>query len=147
MPTRVGAGERAVNRVLFAEGLAAAALLSGAAWLSASGWRAYNAYLLPLARTVPTPTATPFVDPVAAREEGRRLRQVLDHIGAGIALRPVNQRAATEEFMQALALDPGNFEARQNLIEMGVQPPPGPAITPTLPRPTPLPTVTPRTQR
>ena len=147
MRPRAGGPGGAVNRVLLAEGAVAALLLGGGAWLGAAGWRLYGTYLQPLARTVPTSTPTPIVDPAVAREEGRRLRQVLDHIGAGIALRPVNQRGAIDEFMQALALDPGNFEARQNLLEMGVQPPPGPAITPTLPRPTPLPTVTPRVQR
>ncbi|HEU5314628.1 MAG TPA: hypothetical protein VFX49_00840 [Chloroflexota bacterium] len=140
-------GRRQVNRALLAEGAVAALLLGGGGWAGLRGWRWYDQTLRPLARAVPTVTPTPFVDPAVAREEGRRLRQVLDHIGAGIALRPVDQRAATDEFMKALALDPGNFEARQNLIEMGVQPPPGPAITPTVPRPTPLPTVTPRAQR
>jgi hypothetical protein len=136
-----------MNRALLAESAVTVLLLGGGAWAGLRGWRWYDTTLRPLARTGPTLTPTPFVDPAVAREEGRRLRQVLDHIGAGIALRPVNQRAAIEEFMKALALDPGNFEARQNLIEMGVQPPPGPAITPTSPRPTPLPTVTPRAQR
>jgi len=136
-----------VNRQVVAEGIAAAVLITGIAWGARLGWREYQTRLLPYTRVVPTLTPTPYVDPTAAREEGRRLRLVLDHIGAGIALRPVNPRAAADEFMQALALDPGNYEARQNLIEMGIQPPPGPAITPTLPRPTPLPTVTPRARR
>ena len=138
---------RAVNQAVLAEGFAAAALLAGLAWLGVNGWQTYRAYLLPAARVVPTLTPTPYVDAAAAREEGRRLRQVLDHVGAGIALRSTSPRAAAEEFMQALALDPSNFAARQNLIEMGIQPPAAPAMTPTAPRPAPLPTVTPRIAR
>jgi hypothetical protein len=136
-----------VNRLLVAEAIAAAMVVGGASWAGGIGWRTYETYLLPYARVVPTLTPTPYVDAATAREEGRRLRQVLDHVGAGIALRTINQRAAAQEFQKALAIDPGNYEARQNLIEMGIQPPPGPAITPTLPRPTPLPTVTPRARR
>ncbi|SRR6266542_322558 len=136
-----------MNRPLVAEALAAALVVGGGTWAGATGWRAYQTYLLPYAHTVATLTPTPHVDAATAREEGRRLRQVLDHVGAGIALRAINQRAAAEEFQQALEIDPGNYEARQNLIEMGIQPPPGPAITPTAPRPTPLPTVTPRVRR
>ena len=136
-----------MNRIVAAEAVAAALVLAGGTWAGAAGWRAYQTYLLPYAQTVPTLTPTPYVDPVTAREEGRRLRQVLDYVGAGIALRAVNQRAAAEAFQRALELDSGNYEARQNLIEMGIQPPPGPAITPTAPRPTPLPTVTPRVRR
>ena len=138
---------RAVNQAVLAEGFAATALLAVLTWLGFNGWQTYRVYLLPAARVVPTVTPTPVVDPAAAREEGRRLRQVLDHVGAGIALRSSSPRAAVEEFMQALALDPSNFEARKNLVEMGIQPPAGPAVTPTAPRPTPPPTITPRITR
>jgi hypothetical protein len=134
-------------RALHPEWLAALALLSLVGWSGAAGWRTYDTDLRPAARSVPTATPTPVVDPEVAREQGRRQRQVQDHVGAGIALRNVNPRAAAEEFMRALALDPGNFEARQSLREMGIEPPPGPGATPTPPRPTPLPTVTPLFQR
>ena len=108
--------------------------------------RAYDLYVRPAARTVPTATPTAVVDPQVAREAARRQRQASDHVGAGIAMRGTNARAAIDEFLTALSIDPGNFEARQNLQEMGVTPPGSPA-TPTPPRPTPIPTVTPRIQR
>jgi hypothetical protein len=108
--------------------------------------RAYEVYVRPAARSVPTLTPTPFVDPVEARESARRQRLASDHVGAGIAMRRTNPNAAINEFLTALTVDPGNFEARQNLIEMGVTPPGG-AATPTPPRPTAIPTVTPRVQR
>jgi hypothetical protein len=118
------------------------AVLAG--WLALSGWRFYTVYLLPEARTIPTATATAVPDPVAAREQARKMRLVLDHVGAGIALKATNQRqGAIEEFQQALALDPDNVDARQNLVELGALPasaaPPAPTPTPPV-----LPTVTPR---
>jgi hypothetical protein len=117
-------------------------LLAGTGLIGTRAARAYDTYLRPAARSVPTVTPTPELDPVVARESARRQRLASDHVGAGIALRGTNPRAAIEEFMTALSVDPGNFEARQNLTEMGVTLPPA-AATPTPPRPTPPPTVTP----
>lgn len=116
------------------------------AWTGLSGWRFYDTYLLPQARVVPTVTPTPAQDPELIREEARRFRQVNDHVGAGIAFRQAGRAdLAQQEFLAALALDPANFEARQNLQEMGIQPPPA-AVTSTPPAPTVtvIPTVTPR---
>jgi hypothetical protein len=122
------------------------AVVSLAVWLAISGWQFYNSYLLPAARVVPTVTPTPVVDPEVVKQEARRLRLVLDHVGAGISLRHASQRdAAVREFLAALALDPANYEARQNLIEMGIEPPPAAVVnTPVPPTPTVLPTITPR---
>lgn len=118
------------------------ALLVG--WLGLSGWRFYTTYLLPEARAVPLATPTPVPDPVAAREQARRMRLVLDHLGAGIAFKQANRRdQAVEEFRTVLGLDPQNREARLNLIEMGVLPPEAVAPAPG-PTPTVVPTVTPR---
>ncbi|MGI8424936.1 MAG: tetratricopeptide repeat protein [Chloroflexota bacterium] len=111
-----------VNRPL-AEALAAAVLLAVIGVAGARAARAYDLFVRPLARSVPTATPTPVVDPQVIRENARRLRLALDHVGAGIALRQANPRAAVEEFMRALEIDPGNLEARQNLIEMGTQTP------------------------
>ena len=130
-----------------AEAIAAAVLLAGTGFAGVRAARAYDVHVRPAARSVPTATPTPFTDPVVARENARRQRLASDHVGAGIALRRTNPRAAVDEFMAALAIDPGNFEARQNLVEMGVTPPAGPALTPTPARPTAIPTVTPRIQR
>ncbi|CAA9238769.1 MAG: hypothetical protein AVDCRST_MAG77-1412 [uncultured Chloroflexi bacterium] len=128
--------------------MVAGLVLAGAAWGGTTGWRLYEATLLPQARSVPTHTPTPVVDPVVLREEGRRQRAVTDHIAAGNALLLGNQRAgAAEEYRRALTLDPSNMDARAGLQELGFQPPPGVAATPTVARPTPLPTVTPRLQR
>ena len=118
------------------------AVLAG--WLALAGWRFYTVYLLPEARTIPTATPTAVPDPVAAREQARKMRLVLDHLGAGIALKATNQRqGAIEEFQQALALDPDNTDARQNLVELGALPPSA-APPPATPTPPVLPTVTPR---
>jgi hypothetical protein len=118
------------------------AVLAG--WLALSGWRFYTVYLLPEARTIPTATPTAVPDPVAAREQARKMRLVLDHVGAGIALKATNQRqGAIEEFQQALALDPDNADARQNLVELGALPAAA-APPPATPTPPVLPTVTPR---
>ena len=129
----------------------AAVLLTALGWAGVRGWGVYTTHVLPVARSVPAPTPTAYVDLAVAREEGRRLRQIIDYLGAGLQLRASNdpnmRREAIENFMRALALDPGNVDARQNLREMGVEPPPGPAVTPTTAPPTPLPTVTPRIQR
>ena len=117
-----------------------------AAWLGLSGWRFYNRALLPEARTVPTATSTPPPDLEALKREGQRIRQVQDYVGAGIAYRQANRRdLAIEQFTAALALDPANFEAHQNLREMGVDVPSTvPINTPIGPTPTVFPTVTPR---
>ena len=125
------------------EWIVSLALVAGAAAFGVTGWQWYDREIRPTARTVPTVTPTPFIDPVVARDAARRSRQVLDHVGAGIAMRQANPRAAVEEFMKALALDPGNVDARQSLREMGVDPPPGSVVTATVPRPTPFPTFTP----
>jgi hypothetical protein len=118
-------------------------------WFGRAAWRFYDRELLPFARSVPTITPTPVLDPEKVREDARRLRQVLDYVGAGIAMRQADQRdAAIRSFQQALDLDPSNFDARQNLVEMGAptpSPPPGVILrTPAPPTATPLPTVTPR---
>jgi hypothetical protein len=121
-------------------------------WGGVSGWRFYNTYLLPGARTVPTATPSPVPDPERARAEARRLRQVLDLVGAGIALRQAGQReGAMRSFAEALRLDPANPDARQNLLEMGVDPAAVvagaadvPTSTPARPPAASLPTVTPR---
>src|SRR5688572_21818525 len=115
-------------------------------WLGAVGWRFYAASLLPEARAVPTATATPVPDPEGDRQRARVSRQVIDHVGAGIALRQAGQRdAALAELNRAIALDPANYEARQNLREMGIEPPAGTVVnTPIPPSPSPLASVTPR---
>ena len=135
----------AVSRPV-AEALAAAALLGGTGLLGVRAAGAYDLYVRPAARTVPTETPTPFLDPARVRENARRQRLASDHVGAGIALRGINPQAAMEEFLTALSVDPNNPDARQNLLEMGVTPP-GPAATPTPPRPAPIATITPRIQR
>ena len=121
-------------------------LVTLVAWLGLAGWRFYDEHVLPQARAVPAPTPTPVVDPEVAREQARRMRQVLDHVGAGLTLKQAGRRdLAIREFQQALALDPGNAEARQGLAELGVQPAvAGPANSPVPPTPSPLPTFTPR---
>jgi hypothetical protein len=135
-------------RAALAEWLAAGLVLAGCAWAGIAGWRTYQVAILPAARSVPTITPTPFMDPVVAQELGRRQRLVQDHIGAAYALRDTNQRnGAIDEFRKALEIDPGNFDARESLRQMGVAVPDGPVVTATVPRPTPLPTVTPRVQR
>ena len=106
-----------------AEALAAAILLSGVALVGARAARAYDTYVRPAARSVPTATPTPVVDPAVVRENARLQRLASDHVGAGIALRQINPRAAVDEFMKALAIDSSNADARQNLAEMGVAPP------------------------
>src|SRR5687768_7628538 len=88
-----------------AEALAAAILLGGTGLVGVRAARAYDVYLRPAARSVPTATPTPYVDPAVARENARRQRLASDHVGAGIALRQLNPRAAIDEFMQALAID------------------------------------------
>ena len=130
-----------------AEALAAVVLLGGTGLVGVRAARAYDTYVRPAARSVPTVTPTPYVDPAIARENARRQRLASDHVGAGIAMRQINARAAIDEFMRALAVDPGNAEARQNLIEMGVALPAGPVTTPTPPPPAPIITVTPRVTR
>jgi hypothetical protein len=106
-----------------AEALAAAILLGGTGLLGVRAARAYDLYLRPAARSVPTATPTPYVDPAVVRENARLQRLASDHVGAGIALRQINPRAAIDEFRQALAIDPSNADARQNLAEMGIAPP------------------------
>lgn len=106
-----------------AEAIAAAVLLGGMGLIGMWAGRAYDLYVRPSARSVPTVTPTPYVDPAVVRENARRQRLASDHVGAGIALRPINPRAAIDEFMRALEVDPANPDARQNLAEMGVAPP------------------------
>jgi hypothetical protein len=114
--------------------------------LIVAGWRFYDTYVLPQARVIPTATSTPVPDPEAVKAQARRIRVINDHVGAGIAFRQANRRdLATQEFLEALALDPANFEARQNLSEMGIEPPVATAMdTPVPPTPTVVPTATPR---
>src|SRR5829696_4084340 len=144
MPRRQSEGRGQPPRHLLLEGLTGLLVAVLAVWLALSGWRFYTVYLLPETRAIPTATPTLVPDPVAAREQARRMRLVLDHIGAGIAYKQANRRQqAIEEFQTALALDPQNPEARQNLVELGVlapaEAPPAGAPTPTI-----VPTVTPR---
>lgn len=114
------------------------------AWLAGAGWRFYTVYLLPEARAIPTATVRPVVSANAAREEAKRFRQVLDHVGAGIAFRQANQRdKAIQEFQTALALDPQNVDARVNLSEIGALPA-GVAVPPAAPTPSVVASVTPR---
>ena len=129
-----------------AEAAVGGVLLAVVGLAGARGWRLYAEAILPEARSVPTATPTPVPDPEADRQRARRLRQVLDHVGAGIALREAGHRdAAIRELDRALALDPGNFEAHQIRREMGLEPPPGTVInTPVPPTPTLVPSVTPR---
>jgi tetratricopeptide (TPR) repeat protein len=131
-------------RRLALEGTIAACVLVLIAWLVGASWRFYTIYLLPEARAIPTATVRPVVSADAAREEARRFRQVLDHVGAGIAFRQANQREkAIQEFQTALALDPQNVDARVNLSEMGALPA-GVALPPAAPAPSIVPSVTPR---
>ena len=116
------------------------------AWTGLSGWRFYTTYVLPEARVVPTATATPVKDPEEIRQEARRFRLASDHVGAGIAFRRANRPdLAQQEFLAALAVDPANVEARQNLAEMGIAPPAAVATgTPPTPTPSAIPSVSPR---
>jgi hypothetical protein len=119
-----------------AELIVAGLLVVALAWLGGRGWRFYAVSILPYARAVPTTTATPVPDPEGDRRRARQMRQLLDHVGAGMAIR---------EFENALAIDPANFEARQNLRDMGIEPPAGAVVnTPVPATVAPLPTVTPR---
>jgi hypothetical protein len=129
-----------------AELIVAGLLVVALAWLGGRGWRFYAVSILPYARAVPTTTATPVPDPEGDRRRARQMRQLLDHVGAGISLRDAGQRAAAiREFENALAIDPANFEARQNLRDMGIEPPAGAVVnTPVPATVAPLPTVTPR---
>lgn len=112
-----------MNRLVLIEAAIAAVLLSCTGVGLIAGWRAYNVHVLPYVRTVPTVTPTPYVDPEVLREQARRLRQVNDLVGAGIFHRQTGARElAVEHFAKALALDPQNADARQNLREMGVDP-------------------------
>ena len=118
-------------------------MLAGAAgW----GWRFYDSQLRPLAMVVPTWTSTPERDPREVYEEAKRLRQVSDYIASGNFERSRNRAdLAIQAYQAALKLDPDNFEARQNLRELGVPlPPSAKEATPTPLPPTPQPTVTPR---
>lgn len=126
----------AANRSVLIEAAITAVLLSGAGIGLIAGWRAYNAHVLPYVRTVPSVTPTPYVDPEVLREQARRLREVNDLVGAGIYHRQAGARElAVEHFARALAIDPQNSDALQNLREMGVDPrvlsaPPSPTPTP-----------------
>jgi hypothetical protein len=134
------------SRVL-PEATVSAILVAACALLAVFGWRTYEASIMPAARFVPTVTPTPLVDLDQAREAAKKQRQVIDYVGAGIAFKQNGDvRAAADEFRRALALDPGNVDARANLREMGIEPPAGVAFTPTATRPTPVPTVTPRSR-
>ncbi|MDQ3702665.1 MAG: tetratricopeptide repeat protein [Chloroflexota bacterium] len=131
-------------RRLALEGAIGACIVVLIAWLSGASWRFYTVYLLPEARAIPTATVRPVVSADAAREEARRFRQVLDHIGAGIAFRQANQREkAIQEFQTALSLDPQNVDARVNLAEIGALPA-GAAVPPAAAMPSVVPSVTPR---
>ena len=116
------------------------------AWTGWSSWRFYTTSLLPQARVVPTVTPTPAKDPAQIRQEARRFREASDHVGAGIAFRQAGRAdLAQQELMAALALDPGNYEARQNLAEMGIEPPLAVATsTPPAPTASVILTITPR---
>lgn len=114
----------------------------------AGGVRAWNTYetdIRPFARVVPTFTPTPIPDPEKARAEGRRLRLVLDGLGAANAFRAAGQRDwAIERYREVLQVDPGNLDARAGLRELGVVAPPVAVLNTPVPSPTPLePTNTP----
>jgi hypothetical protein len=108
-------------------------------------WGAYEADIRPFARVVPTFTPTPVPDPEKARAEGRRLRLVLDGLGAANAFRAAGQREwAIERYREVLQVDPGNLDARAGLRDLGVIPPPVAVLNTPVPSPTPLePTNTP----
>lgn len=132
------------RRHTWVERAAGVVVLALVAWLGLWSWGVYDSQLRPLARTVPTWTPTAFVDAETAREQGRRLRLITDHVGAGNGYRAAGRPdLAAQEYLQALAIDPDNSDARQNLREMGIQAPPGVrGPTPTPASPTPAPTVT-----
>jgi len=128
----------------WAEVVIGLSVIGGLIWGGGWGWRFYDTQLRPYARVVPTFTPTPYLDPESAKELGRRIRLVMDHVGAGNGFRAANRpELAAKEYLEALAVDPDNFEARQNLREMGIQPPASAnERTPTPVPPTPRPTVT-----
>lgn len=152
MPEEMADAERPTPRSAIwwevAFGLSICALL---VWGSLEGWRFYDRYLLPEARSVPTATPTVTLDPEEVRVQARLIRQVIDHVGAGIAFKQASRiDLAVKEFYEALALDPSNAEARQNLRELGVEPPPStapPRVATAVPTPSPQPTATLRPSR
>jgi hypothetical protein len=121
--------------------LVAAAVLG----LGVRAWGTYETDIRPFARVVPTFTPTPVPDLEKARAEGRRLRLVLDGLGAANAFRAAGQRDwAIERYREVLQVDPGNLDARAGLRDLGVTPPPVAVLNTPVPSPTPLePTNTP----
>jgi hypothetical protein len=113
--------------------------------LGASAWTAYETDIRPFARVVPTFTPTPLPDPEKSRAEGRRLRLVIDSLGAANAYRIAGKRDwAIERYLAVLEIDPGNLDARAGLRDLGVTPPPVAILNTPVPSPTPLePTNTP----
>ncbi len=113
--------------------------------IGASAWNTYETDIRPFARVVPTFTPTPLPDPEKSRAEGRRLRLVIDGLGAANAFRAAGQRDwAIERYREVLEVDPGNLDARAGLRDLGVMPPPVAVLNTPVPSPTPLePTNTP----
>ncbi len=115
------------------------------AGLGARAWDAYEVEIRPFARVVATFTPTPVPDLAKAMLEGRRIRQVMDGLGAANAFRDAGKREwAIERLREVLEIDPGNLEARAGLRELGIIAPVTVALNTPVPTPIPvLPTNTP----
>ncbi|MSQ44098.1 MAG: hypothetical protein EXR45_07830 [Chloroflexi bacterium] len=110
-----------------------------------AAWDGYDTEIRPLARIVPTFTATPIPDPERAKVEGRRTRLIIDYLGAANAFRTAGQREwAIDRYREVLAIDPGNLEARAGLRDLGAIVPTGSILNTPVPTPLPIePTNTP----
>lgn len=105
--------------------------------IGARAWDTYETEIRPFARVVPTFTPTPVPDHEKARAEGRRLRLILDGLGAANAFRAAGQRDwAIERYREVLQVDPGNLDARAGLRDLGVAAPPVGVLNTPVPSPT-----------